>query len=317
MSDMIVTDNLTRTFRNTKALDGLTLSIPKGEVFGFIGPNGAGKTTTIRILATLLTPTRGRAFLGDIDVVRRPDSAKRIMGYMPDHIGIYDDMLVEEYLHFFAAAYRIHGKKREKVVDDVLALTDLGGKRDAPVRALSRGMSQRLGLARVLLHDPEVLLLDEPAAGLDPRARIEFKELIAELRGMGKTVFISSHILAEIAEMCTSIGIIEAGRLLYSGPIEDVKAQLSKETGRVLRIRVTSPEARDQEMALDALRNHPLVSGIRQDNGFVYARLKSEVEDASPIAADLVRSGFALHHFSEEEMNLEEVFMRITKGDVR
>ena len=317
MSDMIVTDNLTRTFKSTRALDGLTLSIPKGDVFGFIGPNGAGKTTTIRILATLLTPSRGRAFLGGIDVVRKPDSAKRLMGYMPDHIGIYDDMLVEEYLHFFAAAYRIHGAERERVVDDVLSLTDLEGKRESPVRALSRGMSQRLGLARVLLHDPEVLLLDEPAAGLDPRARIEFKELVAELRDMGKTIFISSHILSEIAEMCTSIGIIEAGRLLYSGPIEDVKNQLSAEAGRILRIRVTSGEARAQEMALDALRNHPLVAGIREDHGFLFARLRPDAGDASPIAADLVGRGFALHHFSEEEMGLEEVFMRITKGDVR
>jgi ABC-2 type transport system ATP-binding protein len=178
-------------------------------------------------------------------------------------------------------------------------------------------MSQRLGLARVLLHDPEVLLLDEPAAGLDPRARIEFKELIAELRDMGKTIFISSHILSEIAEMCTSIGILEAGRLLYSGPIEEVKRQLSEEVGRVVRIRITSAEARAQEMALDALRNHPLVAGIREDNGFLFARLRQEVTDASPIAADLVGRGFHLHHFSEEEMGLEEVFMRITKGDVR
>ena len=317
MSHMIVTDNLTRTFKSTKALDGLTLSIPKGEVFGFIGPNGAGKTTTIRILATLLTPTRGRAYLGDVDVVRRPDAAKRLMGYMPDHIGIYDDMLVEEYLHFFAAAYRIHGADRENVVNDVLSLTDLEGKRGSPVHALSRGMSQRLGLARVLLHDPEILLLDEPAAGLDPRARIEFKELVAELKSMGKTIFISSHILSEIGEMCTSIGILEAGRLLYSGPIEDVKRKLSLESGRVVRIRVTSAEARAHEMALDALRNHPLVSGIREANGYLFARLRSDVEDASPIAADLVGRGFSLHHFSEEEMGLEEVFMRITKGEVR
>jgi ABC-2 type transport system ATP-binding protein len=317
MTDMIVTENLTRTFKTTKALDGLNLRIPKGEVFGFIGPNGAGKTTTIRILATLLTPTRGKAFLGGVDVVRRPDGAKRLMGYMPDHIGIYDDMLVEEYLHFFAAAYRIHGADRVRVVDDVLSLTDLTGKRLDPVRALSRGMSQRLGLARVLLHDPEVLLLDEPAAGLDPRARIEFKELIAELKGMGKTVFISSHILSEIGEMCTSIAILEAGKLLYSGPIDDVRKQLSGQSGRVLRIRVTSSESRTQEMALDILRNHPLVSGLREDNGFVLARLKQEVEDASPLAAELVGRGFSLHHFSEEEMGLEEVFLRITKGDVR
>jgi len=316
MTDMIVTENLTRTFKRTLALDSLNLSIPEGEVFGFIGPNGAGKTTTIRILATLLTPTRGRAFVGGTDVMRRPEIAKRTLGFMPDHIGIYDDMLVEEYLHFFAAAYRIHGAERTKVVRDVLALTDLDGKRTAPVRALSRGMSQRLGLARVLLHDPKVLLLDEPAAGLDPRARIEFKELIAELRSMGKTVFISSHILAEIGEMCTSIGILEAGKLLYSGPIADVQRRLAKETGTILRIRVSSDEDRPVDMALDLLRNHPLVAGLREDNGYVLARLAADADDPSPIASELISQGFSLHHFSEDEIGLEEVFMRITKGVV-
>jgi ABC-2 type transport system ATP-binding protein len=177
-------------------------------------------------------------------------------------------------------------------------------------------MSQRLGLARVLLHDPKVLLLDEPAAGLDPRARIEFKELVAELQDMGKTIFISSHILAEIGEMCTSIGILEAGKLLYSGPIADVQRQLAKETGTILKIRVTSNEERPVDMVLDLLRNHPLVAGLREDNGYVLARLATDVEDPSPIASDLIKNGFALHHFSEEEIGLEEVFMRITKGVV-
>jgi ABC-2 type transport system ATP-binding protein len=316
MSDMIHIEDLGKTFKGTKALDGLSLQIGEGEVFGFIGPNGAGKTTTIRILATLLTPTRGKAFIGGVDVVRRPESAKRLLGYMPDHIGIYDDMLVEEYLHFFAAAYRIHGPQREKVVDDVLELTELAGKRSSPVRALSRGMSQRLGLARVLLHDPKVLLLDEPAAGLDPRARIEFKELVAELKSMGKTIFISSHILSEIGEMCTSIGILEAGKLLYSGPISEVQKRLARETGTVVRIRVTSTEERSNEMALDLLRNHPLVAAIREDNGHLLARLRTDVDDPSPIATELIRNGYALHHFSEDEIGLEEVFLRITKGVV-
>ena len=316
MTAMIETSGLSRKFRGVHALKDLNLTIEEGEVFGFIGPNGAGKTTTIRILSTLLSPTSGRCFLGGVDVARRPESAKKLLGYMPDHIGIYDDMLVEEYLQFFAAAYRIYGRDRDRVVDDVLTLTDLDGKRNAAVRALSRGMSQRLGLARVLLHDPKVLLLDEPAAGLDPRARIEFKELVVELRRMGKTIFISSHILAEIGEMCTSIGILEAGKLLYSGSISEVRTRLAKESGRVVKVRAAPPDGEPPSSTADLLRNHPLVAGIREDNGHIYARLAMDVEDASAIAAELVRRGFHLHHFSEEEIGLEEVFMRITKGVV-
>ncbi len=316
MTPMLTAEGLTRSYRRTLALDHLTLEIPEGEVFGFIGPNGAGKTTTIRMFATLLRPTSGRCTIAGIDVVRHPFAARKLMGYMPDHIGIYDDMLVEEYLMFFAAAYRIHGRERDRVVDDVLALTDLDGKRNAPVRALSRGMSQRLGLARVLLHDPKVLLLDEPAAGLDPRARIEFKELVAELRNMGKTIFISSHILAEIGEMCTSIAILEAGKLLYSGPISEVRRRLTEESGRVLKIRVAAVDGKTIDDALDLLRAHPLVSGLREEGGAIFLRLKLTAEDPSPIAAELVRRGFALLHFSEEEIGLEEVFMRITNGVV-
>jgi len=316
MTPMIAAEGLTKSYRRTLALDHLTLEIPEGEVFGFIGPNGAGKTTTIRILSTLLRPTRGRCYIAGIDVVRRPVAARKLMGYMPDHIGIYDDMLVDEYLQFFAAAYRIHGRERDRVVDDVLALTDLDGKRTAPVRALSRGMSQRLGLARVLLHDPKVLLLDEPAAGLDPRARIEFKELVAELRNMGKTIFISSHILAEIGEMCTSIAILEAGKLLYSGPISEVRRKLTEESGRVVKVRVAAANGKTIDDALELLRAHPLVSGLREENGSIFLRLKLTAEDPSPIAAEIVREGFGLLHFSEEEIGLEEVFMRITNGVV-
>ena len=316
MSTMIATENLTKAYRGQRALSGLSLQVEEGEVFGFIGPNGAGKTTTIRILATLLKPTRGRAFLNGLDVARRPEAAKRLLGYMPDYIGIYDDMLVEEYLQFFAAAYRIHGKMREKVVDDVLLLTDLDGKRLAPVRALSRGMSQRLGLARVLLHDPKVLLLDEPAAGLDPRARVEFKELVAELKGLGKTVFVSSHILSEIGEMCTSIGILEAGKLLYCGPIDKLRREVTEETGRMVKIRVGADEGRPTEEALDLLRGHRLVAALRQENGAILVRLVPEAEDPSPLASALVKAGFALLHFSAEEIGLEEVFMHVTKGVV-
>jgi ABC-2 type transport system ATP-binding protein len=316
MSYMIETQGLTRKFRHVAAVRQLNLRIAEREVFGFLGPNGAGKTTTIRMLATLLTPTRGRAFIDGVDVVRRPRTARRLFGYMPDHIGIYDDMLVEEYLQFFAACYRIHGEKRMRVVEDVLELTELAGKRDSPVRTLSRGMSQRLGLARVLLHDPKVLLLDEPAAGLDPRARVEFKELIGELRSMGKTILISSHILGEIEEMCTSIGIIEAGELIYAGTIQEVRSRLIEETGREVRLRAGHPEGDGAPDLREILRNLPDVTAMREDGTDLLLRLRRGATDISPIAAALVRRGFSIEHFSEEEIDLEEVFLRVTKGIV-
>ncbi len=316
MNAAIETVDLTKRYGATKALDRLTLTVPEGEVFGFIGPNGAGKTTTIRILSTLTTPTSGRARIGGVDLVHRPAEAKRLFGYMPDHIGIYDDMTVAEYLHFFAAAYGIHGAPREKVIADVLALTDLEGKRDAEIRTLSRGMSQRLSLSRVLLHDPKVLLLDEPAAGLDPRARVEFKELVAQLRAMGKTIFLSSHILSEVEEMCTVIGILEAGRLVYSGPIDEARRRLAEETGVVLRVRAAAPAGAAPEALKDLLRAHPMVAGLRDDGPDLLLRLARDAADPSALAAEIVRAGFALRLFSEERLDLEEVFLRFTRGEV-
>ncbi|MCU0728402.1 MAG: ABC transporter ATP-binding protein [Planctomycetes bacterium] len=316
MTAMIETEGLTRSYGRATALRHLDLRIAEGEVFGFIGPNGAGKTTTIRILATLLSPTRGRARIAGVDLVARPRAARSLLGYMPDHIGIYDDMQAGEYLHFFAASYGIRGAARADVVERVLALTDLGGKRESQIRALSRGMTQRLSLARVLLHDPLVLLLDEPAAGLDPRARTEFKELVAELRRLGKTIFLSSHILSEVEEMCTTIGIIEAGRLLYHGPIAGVREKLAAETGRILRIRALPPPGAAPDALADLARAHPLAAGLRSDGGDLLVRLRPDAADPSPIAADLVAAGFRLLHFSEERMDLEEVFLRVTKGEV-
>jgi ABC-2 type transport system ATP-binding protein len=316
MNAAIEITDLTKRYGATKALDRLTLTVPEGEVFGFIGPNGAGKTTTIRILATLTTPSSGRARIGGVDLVHRPRDAKRLFGYMPDHIGIYDDMTVTEYLHFFAAAYGIHGAAREKVVADVLALTDLEGKRDAEIRTLSRGMGQRLSLSRVLLHDPRVLLLDEPAAGLDPRARVEFKDLVAQLRAMGKTIFLSSHILSEVEEMCTVIGILEAGRLVYSGPIEEARRKLAEETGVVLRVRAGAPDGASPDALKDLLRSHPMVAGLRDDGPDLLLRLARDAADPSALAAEIVRAGYALRLFSEERLDLEEVFLRFTRGEV-
>src|SRR6476619_232957 len=226
---MIETRDLTKKYGELFAIKSINLNLNRGDLFGFIGPNGAGKTTTMRILATLLNPTWGEAYVGGHSIYTRPKEIRRMIGYMPDFFGVYDDMKVIEYLEFFAAAYRIRGPQRRKVCEEVLELVELGYKREALVTSLSRGMNQRLGLARVLLHDPQVLLLDEPASGLDPRARVEFREIIKELRKMGKTVLISSHILPELADMCTKVGIIEKGRLVASGSVEDVIARAQGE----------------------------------------------------------------------------------------
>lgn len=319
MTDAVVTRGLTKVYRGTVALADLDLTIRQGDAFGFIGPNGAGKSTTIRILSTLVRPSGGTAEVFGHSVVRDPDAVKPLIGYMPDVLGIYDDMLVGEYLEFFAAAYRIRGEARTKKIGEVLELTDLVAKRDQPVKGLSRGMGQRLGLARCLLHDPMLLLLDEPAAGLDPRARIEFKELVGELRRMGKTLIISSHILSEIGEMCNTIGIIERGKLLYAGPIDEARRRLGDEQGRVVRIRVVEEgdDGRNANAVMDRFRGHPDVTALRPGvPGEVFVRLREGVTDTSFLAADVLKTGLRLVHFSEDEMSLEEIFLHVTKGQV-
>ncbi len=238
---MIETKDLTKTYGQKNAISHLDIKLDRGDVFGFIGPNGAGKTTTMRILATLLNPTFGEAYVCGYSIYTRPKEIRRVIGYMPDFFGVYDDMKVIEYLEFFAAAYRIKGPARRKICDDVLDLVDLGYKREALVTSLSRGMTQRLGLARVLLHDPQVLLLDEPASGLDPRARIEIRGLLKELRNMGKTIMVSSHILPELADICNKIGIIELGELIVNSDVAEVMRQgappAGVESGRRRRYR--------------------------------------------------------------------------------
>jgi ABC-2 type transport system ATP-binding protein len=319
MTDAVRTKGLTKVYRGTVALADLDLTIQQGDAFGFIGPNGAGKSTTIRILSTLVRPSGGVAEVFGHNVVRSGDFVKPLIGYMPDVLGIYDDMLVGEYLEFFAAAYRIRGAARSEKIDEVLELTDLVAKRHEPVKGLSRGMGQRLGLSRCLLHDPQLLLLDEPAAGLDPRARIEFKELVAQLRRMGKTLIISSHILSEIAEMCNTIGIIERGKLLYAGPIEDARKRLGSQEGRVVRIRVVEEgtDGRSATALMDRFRGHPDVAALKPGlPGEVFVRLTETAPEPSFLAAEVMRSGLKLVHFSEEEASLEEIFLHVTKGQV-
>ena len=305
---MIETIDLTKKYGDFFALESLTLKLEQGDLFGFIGPNGAGKTTTIRILSTLLSPTWGEAYVCGHSIYTHPREIRRAIGYMPDIFGVYDDMRVIEYLEFFAAAYRIDGPKRRQVAERSLELVDLVAKRDELVTSLSRGMTQRLGLARVLLHDPQVLLLDEPASGLDPRARIEMRNLLKRLQGMGKTILVSSHILPELADICNRVGIIEYGRLLACGNVQDLLAQVR---GRpTVRIRVVgSPEA-----AAKALERCSEAAAVTVKDGEVVVALADGIPDGSALAARLVAEGHGLVSLREQEVNLETAFLELTRG---
>ena len=308
---MIECRDLTKKYGDLYALDRLTLKLDKGDVFGFIGPNGAGKTTTMRILATLLNPSWGEASVCGYSIYTGSKEIRRSIGYMPDFFGVYDDMKVTEYLEFFAAAYRIKGADRRKKCDQVLELVDLGYKRDALVTSLSRGMTQRLGLARVLLHEPQVLLLDEPASGLDPRARIEMRELIKELRGMNKTIMVSSHILPELADICNKIGIIERGKLIFNGTVEEAIAKV-----RTKRVYIVSVGVEMNEVAAKKLEQFIEVESVEltKEAGTIRVTLKDGEGDGCFIPERLIAEQFKLRTFNEEQINLEDVFMGITKG---
>src|SRR6187549_338373 len=303
----VQTLGLTRTYGQMVALNTLDLTINHGDLFGFIGSNGAGKTTTLRILATFLTPTAGQAIVLGHDVVREADAVRHVIGYMPDFFGVYKDMEVTEYLDFFGACYKIPSAQREKTVNDVLELVGLTEKRGALIGALSRGMQQRLGLARVLIHDPQLLLLDEPASGLDPRARIEMMAILQELQRMGKTIIISSHILSELQTLCNRVAIIEKGKLIYSGPVQGVRDQLS--TGKVVWVRVSS----DSIQAMELLKSRPEIAEVGMVDGELKVTLASQDTDHSLIAEVLVRGGARLIELREDEIGLEEVFMRVTR----
>jgi ABC-2 type transport system ATP-binding protein len=306
---IIHVEGLKKRYGNVEAVRDLNLDIGEGEIFGFIGPNGAGKTTTIRILATLLTPTAGLVRIAGYSLGKEAEKIRALIGYMPDSFGVYEEMLVLEYLEFFAAAYGIRGPRRTQVVDDVLQLTELSQHRMAVIGTLSRGQQQRLGLARVLVHDPKVLLLDEPASGLDPRARIEIRELIRELGRMGKTVLLSSHILPELATLCTRIGIIEKGGLLFQGTVPEALRKVG--TDREVEVGVDGDGALAR--AELALTGAPGVLSIRQAQGHLRATLSGEA-DVSAIPEHLLRQGFRLNLLKLREIDLEDVFLRVTKG---
>src|SRR6266404_6247947 len=307
----VQTSGLTRTFGAMTALSSLDLSIMRGDLFGFIGSNGAGKTTTLRILATFLAPSAGQAIVLGKDVVQDADAVRHVIGYMPDFFGVYKDMEVTEYLDFFGACYKIPTAQREKTVNDVLELVGLSEKKGSLIGALSRGMQQRLGLARVLIHDPQLLLLDEPASGLDPRARIEMMAILQELQRLGKTIIISSHILSALQTLCNRVAIIEKGRLIYSGPVQGVRDQMSQ--GRVVWVRVSS----DPIQAVELLKGRPEVAEVSTTDGEIKVTLSNQEVEHSIVADVLVHGGAKLIELREDEIGLEEVFMRVTRGETQ
>jgi ABC-2 type transport system ATP-binding protein len=306
----IETRSLTRTFGKLLAVQDLNIQIPAGAIYGLIGPNGAGKTTTLRMLAGLLEPTSGEILVEGKRVNHNWRDLQRKIGYMPDFFGVYEDMLVWEYLDFFARCYDLPSNRRKQVVEELLELVDLTDKRHSYVQTLSRGMRQRLCLAHTLVHDPHVLLLDEPASGLDPRARVEMRELLRELGAMGKTIVLSSHILSELAELCDSIGIIEKGNLVVSGSLADIR-QHALQT-RNLRLRILT----DLEQARSILESQPGVTSILPVNGELQVEFQGDEESAADLLQTLITRGVRLSSFQEVASDLEEIFLRLTKGEV-
>ncbi|MBW8883997.1 MAG: ABC transporter ATP-binding protein [Planctomycetia bacterium] len=305
---MIKTHNLTKKYGELYAVQAIELDLAPGDLFGFIGPNGAGKTTTMKILATLLDPTYGEAYVCGHSIYRDPKEIRRLVGYMPDFFGVYDDMKVIEYLEFFAAAYRINGPRRRQVCNEKLDLVDLDFKRDAYANTLSRGQTQRLGLARVLLHEPQVLLLDEPLSGLDPRARIEMRAVLRRLGQQGKTIMVSSHILPELADMCNKVGLIDKGVMDVNGTVTDVLRRVRERL--VLHIAVTG----DLDAAARLLEQSELIESVAIANQQLRVTLKKGIEDYTDLSPLLVAAGHKIKLFREEEVNLESAFMLLTKG---
>jgi ABC-2 type transport system ATP-binding protein len=314
---IIETKDLVKKYGKFTAVNGLSLVVPAGSIYGFVGPNGAGKTTTMRMLTTLTRPTSGEAWVGGHSVSAEPRAVRRSIGYMPDEFGVYDDMRVWEYLDFFAACYDIPENERKRLIEDLLELVDLSHRRDDMVDKLSRGMKQRLSLARTLAHDPAVLILDEPASGLDPRARVEIRELLVELARMGKTIFFSTHILADVSEICTHIGIIEAGQMIAQGSMEDMRAQLQPHR----EIIVTVKDASAAEAVKANVGGLPDVVGVadlepKAGRHRVRIDFSGDDDGVAALSQRLSAAGIAILGFTEETKDLETMFMRVTKGIV-
>ena len=313
MTPIVRTEGLVKRYDGTLAVAGVSLSVDAGEIFGLVGPNGAGKTTTLRILATLLAPSAGEAEIAGFSVTRNPDEVRRVLGFMPDVFGVYDDMKVWEYLDFFARCYGIPPAARRRMIGDLLELVDLGDKRDAYVQTLSRGMQQRLCLAHALVHDPQVLLLDEPASGLDPRARVELRELLRELRVLGKTILISSHILPELEELCTSVAIVDRGQVLAQGRVADIERRLR--FGAVLRVRLIG-EGEVLEAARARLAADPdVATATVLDDGTIELGFRGDDAATARLLAESVASGLPIVSFARAASDLEELFLQVTSPD--
>jgi ABC-2 type transport system ATP-binding protein len=308
MKPIVEVKNLCKQYGKVRALDDLSLTVYERDIYGFIGPNGAGKTTTFTILATILKPGAGSVFIDGLDI-RQGELIRPIIGYMPDTFGVYEDMTVYQYLDFFGAAYYIPVEKRKGLIADILQLTDLDFKKEAMVRSLSRGMQQRLGVARVLIHDPKLLILDEPASGLDPRARVELRELLKELSGMGKTILISSHILSELSEICNRVGIIEQGKLVFEGSQMELSRLMMEHATITIE---TVPE--DADAAFDLLKAAEFTGDVSRSDHRISLRLKDGYLDLHAVPALLVAKGCRITRFNPEQTSLENAFMALTKG---
>lgn len=306
---MLEIKNLVKRYNKFIAVNNLNLSIEDKSLFGFIGPNGAGKTTTMKIIVGLLKATSGSVIINDIDVLANPNKLKEKVGYVPDFFGVYDNLKVDEYMDFYAGTYYIPYKDRKQIIDNLLDLVNLTDKKDSYVDLLSRGMKQRLCLARSLIHNPEILVLDEPASGLDPRARVDIKEVLKQLREMGKTIMISSHILSELSEMCTSIGIIDKGQIIVSGTVNDIMKKLTCQ--KIVSIKLL--DKIDNLMTL--LLENPQVSNISQGTDTIEFSFDGEDIDTSRLLSEIVRNDIPLISFKEKEGNLEEIFMQVTNRE--
>ena len=303
---MLKTRNLQKKYGNYHALDGLNMEIPDGALFGFVGPNGAGKTTTIKILTGLLRPDGGTVEIDSADALKEPRRMRDMIGYVPDTFGVYDNLKVSEYMDFFASCYGLEGLKARGRCHTLLLQVGLGDKEDFFVDGLSRGMQQRLCLARALIHDPQILIMDEPTAGLDPRTRMEFKEMVKELHEQGKTILISSHLLPDLAEICTDIGILDAGRMVVCGSMEEILNQLKASKPVIITV------DQNREAALKLLKEHPLVKTISVREPEIMVGFTGTKQQESELLAQLVKAGVPVRSFMRERASLEAIFMQLT-----
>lgn len=306
---MLEIKHLMKKYGKFTAVNDLNLTVPESSIFGFVGPNGAGKTTTMKIMSGLLKATDGSVMIDGVDVTKNPKALKEHIGYMPDFFGVYDDLKVSEYMDFYAGTYYIPYEQRESLIDNLLEIVDLSHKKDTYVDSLSRGMKQRLCLARSLIHDPKLLILDEPASGLDPRARVEMKEVLKQLQTMGKTIIISSHILPELAEMCTEVGIIDKGHIVVQGTVQEIMKQMTK----VRRIQIRPLE--NMNALIKLLEEQPLVEDVIENTFDVEFSYKGEDKELADLLKQIILADIAMLHFKEKEGNLEEIFMQVTGGE--